>query len=167
MSATEETLDARLARLERQSRRLRGLLLVVAALVVVLLVLQRRPVCPGGVVEAEKFVVVDRAGRTRAVLGPDYPTSPEHSPIRLALYNDAQRASAVLYLSDAFAGLSIRSGADQAERRIHLFANPKDGAGLSLASGHGRNAVQMSADAAGAARIVLQDASGTVVFRAP
>jgi hypothetical protein len=139
----------------------------VAVLLAALLVLQGWPAPRPAVVEAEKFVVHDKEGRRRAVLGLDYPTAPEHSPVRLALYNDEQRSSAVLYLSDAFAGLIIKTGGEDAERSINLFANPKDGAGLGLGAGRDRNAVRMTADAAAAVRLVLRDAAGNVVFRAP
>jgi hypothetical protein len=90
-----------------------------------------------------------------------------HSPVRLALYNDEHRSSAVLYLSDAFAGLTIRTGAGEGERSTSLFANPKDGAGVGLGTGLRRSAVRMTADAAAAVGLVMQDVAGKVVFRAP
>jgi hypothetical protein len=167
VTVSTETLDQRVARLERQKRWLGVLVAIIVVLLVALFALARRPSGPAALVEAEKFVVRDREGRTRAVLGLDYATAPEHSPVRLALYNDEQRASAVLYLSEGFTGLTIKTGAPEVERSISLFANPKDGAGVGVSSGHGGNAVRMTADAAGAVRVVLQDAAGHVVFRAP
>jgi len=167
VTTTSDRLDERVARLERQNRRLRALVAGITVLVAASLVLHARPRRPAAVAEAEKFVVRDREGRTRAVLGLDYATAPRHSPVRLALYNDAEHASAVLYLSEAFAGLVIKTGVEEREWSTTLFANPKDGAGFQIGAGRGKSAVRMTADAAAAVRFLMQDAGGAIVFRAP
>jgi len=167
VSATSEMLEERVTSLERQNRWLRAVVVAVVILLAALLALQARPTRIAAVAEAEKFVVRDRKGRARAVLGLDHATGPEHSPVRLALYNEEHRSSAVLYLSDAFAGLTIKTGAEGGKRSINLFANPKDGAGLGLDAGLRSNAIRMTADAAAAVRLVMKDSAGNVVFRAP
>jgi hypothetical protein len=116
---------------------------------------------------ARQFVVRDAQGRTRGLLGLDHPSASQHSPVRLGLYNDEYQASAVLYLSDAFGGLTIRTGVGENERSTSLSANPKDGAALNLGTGLRRTPVRMTADASAAVRLVMEDAGGKVVFRAP
>jgi hypothetical protein len=161
-------LDDRVARLERQNRWLVAAVLVLGTMLgLVSMRSSRPPSLSGSVVKAEQFIVHDAHGRTRAVLGLDHPTAPEHSPVRLALYNEVQGASAILYLSDAFGGLTIKTGAGDGERSTNLFANPKEGAGISLETGPRRTAVRLSADAAAAVGFVMQNPAGTVVFRAP
>jgi hypothetical protein len=163
-----QTLDDRVAKLERQNRRLGAAVLVVVVLLAVVLVRRGQPSPPAGeVVRAQQFVVVDALGRTRAMLGLDHPLAPDHSPVRLALYNEAQRSSAILYLADAFAGLTIKTGAGEGERSTNLFANPSEGAGIGLGTGLRRSAVRITADTAAAPGLVLQNPAGAVVFKAP
>jgi hypothetical protein len=99
MTMQTAELAVRVEALERHNRWLRRVGAVGLALVGVALVMGRVPSTPA-VVEAEKFVVRDRRGEERIVLGLDHPTSPNHSPVRIALYNAEQKSSAVLYLSD-------------------------------------------------------------------
>jgi hypothetical protein len=126
-----------------------------------------QPQSQGRVIEAEKFIVRDATGRERAVLGLDHPVSPGHSPVRLGLYNEGD-STAVLYLSDGFAGLSISSGGGgEAKRSVQLFANPREGGGLKLAAGPRKDTVRLGADREGKAYVTLADDAGKVVFKAP
>lgn len=63
-----QDLDDRLARLERQNRRMRGGLFALLALVG--LAFTASVMAGGQRIEAQQFRVVDAQGRTRAVLGP-------------------------------------------------------------------------------------------------
>lgn len=167
MSSTSQTLEDRVARLERHNRWLGAAVIVAVALLTVIGFRERRSSLRSDVVRAQQFVVHDAHGRTRAVLGLDHPTAPEHSPVRLGLYNEEQGSSAILYLSDGFAGLTIKTGTGERERSTNLFANPSEGAGLSLGTGQRRTGVRMTADATAAVHLLMQDPAGNVVFRAP
>jgi hypothetical protein len=168
-----EILERRLALLERQQRRMTrtgavGLALVGAALLMGQTPPPAGPSQPTGrVVEAEKFIVRDAKGQERAVLGLDHPVSPEHSPLRLGLYN-GDKSSAILYLSDGFAGLSITSGGETDKKQaVQLFANPREGGGFKVATGERREAVRIAADGKGKGSVTLTDTGGAVVFKAP
>ena len=168
-SATSPPTDAtelRLARLERDNRRLRWA--VVAALVgatCALVAGMRR--APADTIVASRFVVRDDQGRERALLGFDHPSSPRHSPIRLGLYNPDDDASLIVWLSGAFAGMVASSrGPDGTPVRAETFANPQEGTGFRLAGGGHRTPVVLSARG-GAGRLVLEDASGRAAFTAP
>jgi hypothetical protein len=121
------------------------------------------------VVEAQQFIVRDAQGRQRAMLGLDHPSSPQHSPVRLGLYNEASNSSAVLYLSDGFAGLSVASGVEPAVRRaVQLFANPREGGGLKVTTAGRSPAIELSSAAGeGLPRFVLGADDGRVLFEAP
>ena len=170
---TDETPDLqnlalRVKRLERQNRAMRRVITVVLALAVAgLLMAQSRPA--SRIIEAEKFVVRDATGQERAVLGLDHPSSPAHSPLRLGLYNPAAKSSAVLYLSNGFAGLTISSGGTTAaaKRSVQLFSNPKEGGGVKVISGTGQAAVHLSVPPGGKGGLTLKDGSGAVAFEAP
>jgi hypothetical protein len=163
-------LVLRLDRLERQSRWARWVMPVVLVLVVIGLVAGlvadrgQRP----SVVEAERFVVRDTRGNERAVLGLDYATSPEHSPVRLALYNREYGSSAVMYLSDAVAGVVIASrGSDEKRtQRVHLFAGPRAKAGLSVDTTFGEPVILLRTSGP-AGMLVLRDENGALLFKAP
>jgi hypothetical protein len=154
MTMQTAELAVRVEALERHNRWLRRVGAVGLALVGVALVMGRVPSTPA-VVEAEKFVVRDRRGEERIVLGLDHPTSPNHS--------------AVLYLSDGFAGLVIATGrADgMGKRSAQVFANPKEGAGLKVDTGLKKTVVRLSADERASGHFVLQDEAGNVLFTAP
>jgi hypothetical protein len=79
-----QDLNDRLARLERQNRRLRGGLFALLALVG--LALTGSVVAGGQRLEAQQFRVVDGQGRTRAILGPG----------SLVLYDDTGKQVASL-----------------------------------------------------------------------
>src|SRR4029450_9213151 len=99
----EQAIDLRLARLERDNRRLRwavGAALFGATCALVAGV--RR--APSETIEASRFVVRDEQGRERALLGFDHPSSPRHSPVRLGLYNPDDGASPIVGLSGALGG---------------------------------------------------------------
>lgn len=168
-----EAVERRLAALERQQRRMHragivGLGILAAAL---LMGQTPPPAAPppstGRVVEAEKFVIRDARGQERAVLGLDHPVSPEHSPLRLGLYN-GDRSSAILYLSDGFAGLSITTGGESDKKQsVQLFANPREGGGFKVATGQRQESVRIGVDGEGKSALSLTDKSGAVVFKAP
>jgi hypothetical protein len=162
----EQAIELRLARLERDNRRLRWA--VGAALVgATCALLARAPRTPSDTVEASRFVVRDDKGRERALLGFDHPSSPRHSPIRLGLSNPDDGSSLVVWLSGAFAGVVASArGADGTSVRAELFANPREGTGLRLATS-ARRAPALLGAADGAGRLVLQDAGGRVTFTAP
>jgi len=168
-----EAVERRLAALERQQRRMRhaGIIGLGVAGAVLLMGQTPPPAGPsqstGRVVEAEKFIIRDSRGQERAVLGLDHPISPEHSPLRLGLYN-GDRSSAILYLSDGFAGLSITTGGESDKKQsVQLFANPREGGGFKVATGQRKEAVRIAADTEGKGSLVLTDKSGAVVFKAP
>jgi hypothetical protein len=165
---TRDDLLRRLERLERRCRRLERAAGVGAVLVVAgLLVGASRE--PPRVVEAEKFVVRDGAGRERAMLGLDHPSSPEHSPVRLGLYNAAMQSSAVMYLSDAFGGVVVNAPGPEGKSpwSVQLFANRREGAGLKVETGLRQPAARVAADVEGRGRLLLQDGRGKVRFKAP
>jgi len=162
-----EAVLERLENVERQNRRMKRVGLVTLVLLAAgFLVGQAQP--KSQVVEAEQFIVRDARGQKRALLGLDHPTSPGHSPVRIGLYNENQ-SSAVMYLSDGFAGLTVTAeGAAGAEKRaIQLFANPKEGTGLKVGASITTEAARLGADADGGASLVLKDKSGKVLFKAP
>ena len=170
-----EAVERRLAALERQQRRMhRAGIFGLGILAAALLMGQTPPPPPaaspsstGRVVEAEKFVIRDARGQERAVLGLDHPSSPEHSPLRLGLYN-GDRSSAILYLSDGFAGLSITTGGESDKKQsVQLFANPREGGGFKVATGQRQESVRIGVDGEGKSGLSLTDKSGTVVFKAP
>jgi len=72
-----------------------------------------------------------------------------------------------VWLSGAFAGaVASTRGADGQPLRTEMFANPREGTGLRLATG-GKRAPAVLSAAGGAGRLVLQDAAGQVTFSAP
>ena len=157
----------RLETVERQNRRMKRAGLIAIGLVGALFVMgQAEP--KNRVVEAEQFIVRDSRGQKRALLGLDHPTSPGHSPVRIGLYNEDQ-SSAVMYLSDGFAGLSVTAGGAEgtAKRAIQLFANPKEGTGLKAGTSVTTTAAELIVDAGGGTSFVLKDKTGKVVFKAP
>ena len=162
----EQAIELRIARLERDNRRLRWA--VVAALfgaTCALVAGVRR--APSDTIEASRFLVRDEQGRERALLGFDHPSSPRHSPIRLGLYNPDDGASLIVWLSGAFAGVVASTrGADGQPLRTELFANSREGTGLRLASG-GKRAPAVLSARDGAGQLVLQDPAGLVTFTAP
>ena len=162
----EHATELRLTRLERDNRRLRwavGAALFGATCALVASV--RR--APSDTIEASRFVVRDEQGRERALLGLDHPTSPRHSPVRLGLSNPDDGSSLIVWLSGAFAGVVASTrGVDGAPLRAEVFANPREGTGLRLATASKRAPALLSARD-GAGQIVLQDAAGRVTFTAP
>lgn len=168
-SATSSPSDAtelRLARLERDNRRLRwvaGAALFGATCAMFAGV--RR--APADTVEASRFVVRDEQGRERALLGFDHPSSPRHSPLRLGLYNPDDGSSLIVWLSGAFAGMSATSRApDGAPLRVEAFANPREGTGIRLAAG-GKHSPAVLRAKRGAGQLVLEDPAGRVTFSVP
>lgn len=160
-------LAKRVAVLERWNRTMKWVgITVLACLGALLLLGQARPTKK--IVEADKFIVRDALGRERVVLGLDHPESPGHSPVRLGLYNEG-KSTAILYLSDGFAGLTIATGTAKAQPRqsLQLFANPKEGAGLKVAVGMGKPAVHLRAKPDGTTSLSLKDKTGAAVFEAP
>ena len=165
-----DDLRERVRILERRLRRAQALGVFLIAIVVASAAgtcLRGRPEGAGTVV-AERFVVRDALGRERAVLGLDHPSSPGHSPVRLGLTNADSGSSAVLYLSDSFAGLTVSSAA-QATRAtgVQLFANPKAGGGLKVLTGARRPRVEVEATPGGESRLILRTEAGEVIFTAP
>jgi hypothetical protein len=167
-SATNPSSDAtelRLARLERDSRRLRwavGAALFGATCALIAGV--RRP--PVDTLEASRFVIRDELGRERALLGFDHPSSPRHSPLRLGLYNPDDGSSLIVWLSGAFAGVTATSrAADGAPLRAETFANPHEGSGFRL-TGAAKRAPAALLARDGTGRLVLQDEAGRTTFQA-
>jgi hypothetical protein len=162
-------LDRRVALLERRLGRLRWIVVALALCAGVAAVLAARPRRPAvGTVVAEKFVVRDREGRERAVLGLDHPGSPAHSPVRLGLSNQDGGSSAVMYLSDGFAGLGISTtGRPEGRSSLTLFANPREGGGLKVETGVGRTRIEIEAAPRGEPRLILRDDAGAVLFGVP
>jgi hypothetical protein len=167
-SATSPSSDAtelRLARLERDNRRLRwvaGAALFGATCALIASV--RRPT--GETIEAARFVVRDERGRERALLGFDHPSSPRHSPLRLGMYNPDDGSSLIVWLSGAFAGVTATSrGSDGSPLRAETFVNPQEGAGFRLtAAGKRAPAALRARDGSGT--LVLEDKAGRVTFQA-
>lgn len=168
-SSSSDATELRLARLERDNRRLRwvaGAALFGATCAIVGGV-RRPPLGATGTIEAARFVVRDERGRERAILGLDHPSSPRHSPLRLGLSNPDDGSSLIVWLSGAFAGVTATSkGADGAPVRAETFANPQEGAGFRLTSGGKRAPAVLRARGA-AGELVLEDGKGRVSFRAP
>jgi hypothetical protein len=163
----EQATELRLARLERDNRRLRWA--VVAALfgATCALVTSVRRAPSSDTIEASRFVVRDAQGRERAILGLDHPSAPRHSPVRLGLSNPDDGSSLIVWLSGAFAGMVASTrGTDGAPVRAEVFANPREGTGLRLAAA-ARHAPALLSARDGAGRLVLQDAAGRVTFSAP
>jgi hypothetical protein len=169
-----QALAARVAVLERENRWIKRLGLAGGAIAGALLVMGQGQAPPpdapkpeGRVVEAERFVVRDATGKERAVLGLDHPSAPTHSPVRIGLYNEG--STAIMYLSDGFAGLSVTStgGGHEGKRSVQLFANPKEGGGLKVAAGNRKAAATLSVDRAGEATLALEKSAGGVAFKAP
>ena len=167
-SATSPSSDAtelRLARLERDNRRLRwvaGAALVGATCALIAGV--RRPT--GDTIEAARFVIRDERGRERALLGFDHPSSPRHSPLRLGMYNPDDGSSLIVWLSGAFAGVTATSRAtDGAPLRAETFVNPQEGAGFRLTTAGKRAPASLRARD-GSGKLVLEDKSGRVTFQA-
>jgi len=167
-SATSPSSDAtelRLARLERDNRRLRwvaGAALVGATCA--LLAGVRRPT--GDTIEAARFVIRDERGRERALFGFDHPSSPRHSPLRLGMYNPDDGSSLIVWLSGAFAGVTATSRApDGAPLRAETFVNPQEGAGFRLTTAGKRAPASLRARD-GSGKLVLEDKSGRVTFQA-
>ncbi len=170
MTVQMPDLDAvvrRLESVERQNRRIKGVGLIALGLVgAVFLMGQAQQ--KDRVVEAEQFIVRDARGQKRALLGLDHPSSPGHSPVRIGLYNENQ-SSAVMYLSDGFAGLAITAGGAEGKsnRAIQLFANPKEGTGVKVGTSVTTTAAQLSVGPRGKASFVLKDETNKVLFKAP
>jgi hypothetical protein len=162
----EQATELRLARLERDNRRLRwavGAALFGATCALVATV--RR--APSDTIEASRFVVRDEQGRERALLGLDHPSAPRHSPVRLGLSNPDDGSSLVVWLSGAFAGIVASTrGPDGTPLRTEVFANPREGTGVRLAAA-GRRAPAVLSARDGAGHLVLQDATGRTSFSAP
>jgi len=168
-NSSSDAIELRLARLERDNRRLRWV--AVAALFgatcAIVGGVRRAPIGATGTIEASRFVVRDERGRERAILGLDHPSSPRHSPLRLGLSNPDDGSSLVVWLSGAFAGVTATSrSAGGAPLRAETFANPREGAGFRLASGGKRvPAVLRARDGAG--ELALEDRKGRVTFSVP
>jgi len=163
----EQSTELRLARLERDNRRLRWA--VVAALfgATCALVASVRRAPSSDTIEASRFVVRDEQGHERAILGLDHPSAPRHSPVRLGLSNPDDGSSLIVWLSGAFAGVVASTrGGDGAPLRAEVFANPREGTGVRLAGAAKRAPVLLSARD-GTGRLVLQDAAGRATFTAP
>jgi hypothetical protein len=165
-SPSSDAIELRLARLERDHRRLRWV--VGAALfgaTCALIAGVRRP--PVDTIEAARFVIRDELGRERALFGFDHPSSPRHSPLRLGLYNPDDGSSLIVWLSGAFAGVTASTrGTDGTPLRAETFANPQEGSGFRL-SGAGRRAPAALRARNGAGQLVLEDKTGRVTFQAP
>jgi hypothetical protein len=165
--SSSDTTDLRLARLERDNRRLRWVAgaALVGATCALVGVARRPPLADTS--EASRFVVRDAQGRERALLGFDHPESPRHSPIRLGLSNPDDGSSLVVWLSGAFSGVVLNSHApDGTPMRAEAFANPREGTGFRL-GGAARHAPATLSARDGAGRLVLQNAQGSVTFAAP
>ena len=164
-SPSSDAIELRLARLERDHRRLRWV--VGAALfgaTCALIAGVRRP--PIDTIEASRFVIRDELGRERALFGFDHPSSPRHSPLRLGLYNPDDGSSLIVWLSGAFAGVTATTrGTDGAPLRAETFANPQEGSGFRL-SGAAKRATASLRARNGAGQLTLQDKSGHVTFEA-
>jgi hypothetical protein len=171
-SATSPSSDAtelRLARLERDNRRLRWVAgaALFGATCALIGVTRRAPVGVADTIEASRFVLRDELGRERGLFGFDHPSSPRHSPIRLGLYNPDDGSSLIVWLSGAFAGVSATShGPDGAPLRAETFANPHEGSGVRLSGGVKRTPAVLRARG-GAGQLVLEDAAGRQTFAAP
>jgi len=162
-----QAVAERLATVERQNRWMKTAGLVTIVLAAAAFVMARAEPT-SRVVEAEQFIVRDSRGQKRALLGLDHPTSPGHSPVRVGLYNEDQ-SSAVMYLSDGFAGLSVTAGGAEgtARRAIQMFANPKEGTGLKVGTSVTTAAAELIVDAGGESGFVLKDKTGKIVFKSP
>src|SRR5262245_22663208 len=104
-----DVLAARIARLERDNRRLKrfGLALLLAAGAVAVMGQSRPPVRAAAVLEARKFVLRDAKGKRRAELGlfPDRPG--------LVLFDDGGAATAVLGAFEKEEGLALLAGGER------------------------------------------------------
>ena len=164
-----QAVTARVEAIERQNRMMKWIgLIALVGIGGVLLSLIGRARSNGGVVEAQQFIVRDSTGARRAILGLDHPTSPRHSPVRVALYNE-DKSSAVMYLSNGFAGLVITTVAadGRVQPSAQMFATPKEGAGFKVAARLKKTSVQLSTDTDGTASLLLMDQQGKVRFQAP
>jgi hypothetical protein len=166
-STPSDAIEQRLARLERDNRRLRWVAgaALFGATCALLAGVRRAPT--GGTIEAARFVVRDELGRERGLLGFDHPESPRHSPIRLGLYNPDDGSSLIVWLSGAFAGVIANSrGADGAPLRAETFANPQEGTGFRLGAA-GRRVPAVLRARGGAGELRLEDATGRMTFDVP
>jgi hypothetical protein len=161
-------LQDRIEVLERQNGRMKRAGIAALALMVAVSTLGQAAPKKNRVVEAEQFIVRDAKGRQRALLGLDHPESVDHSPVRIGLYNEA-KSSAVMYLSNGFAGISITAGGEKGKppRAIQLYANPQEGTGMKVGRTLVKTAAQINVDQAGTAAFTLKDDAGKVVFKAP
>jgi hypothetical protein len=140
MTSEVDNLGQRVARLERQNRKLKmaGLGIVLGMAAFLLMGAARAP----KIVEAEKIVILDLHGRARITIG---------TPAFAGAAADTNPDDPMIWLTD-------EKGADRA-----MLAND----GLSFANGKGRPTVRLSSDPNGLSGLKLYGADGKVSWSAP
>lgn len=152
--------EERIAKLERSVRRLTGLAGMLALLSIAGLAWQLLPL--HHVVEAERFVVRDRAGRVRGELGVSRDGS-----IALRLNNESGKARTMLRLDGeghAMLRLTDPRGVNRAELALEGEGDPA--LYLTGPKGSVRTAARVAGEP-GSQALVVRDASGAVTWSAP
>ena len=173
----------RLEALERENRRLRRGGKALVALFGAAILVAAAPAGPRKVVEAERFVVRDAAGKVRAALGIREDGSPS-----LNLYDQDAKTRAVLGLEggDPVLGLLDQAGHGRVQvafeesgaSRVTLFderetgraqlaLEPDGSPSLAFADRERKASAWMSVDRDGAPALSLQDRAGKSVFKVP
>jgi hypothetical protein len=184
-----QTVQARLARLERENRWMkRGFLcLGVALAAVFLLAGQAPPPRAGKTVEAERFVVVDADGKKRGVFGVDkaFPSWDKARPT-LALYgkedqpafavNTEGGSSGLFFQEDGetrlglavtkgkFAGLVIYRNPTDRKSEIGLFYSDDGKPALVFNDPNGRTRAGIILEKGDKPILSLQDENGKIIF---
>ena len=152
--------DERLAKLERSVRRLYGLSGMLALLAVALLAWQLLPI--HRVVEAERFVVRDRAGRVRGELG-----LWSDGSIALRLNNQKEKARTLLKLDaegHAMLRLTDPRGVNRAELALEGDGDPA--LYLTGPKGSVRTLVRVTS-AAEPHALMVRDSASAMTWAAP
>jgi hypothetical protein len=174
---TLETLGQRLARLERDNRRLRGLGAGVLVGLAALLVTGQAPP-PGRILEAQRFVVKDGTGKTRAELttsdaGSELAFVDTMGRRRVALGLSLGEPHLVMYGYDRYGTVPVQSLRAALTRemssitlsdakgklvRVGLF---DDASSIVLSDGRGTNRLALALDDGGLPTLALRDANAT------
>jgi hypothetical protein len=125
------SVQARLARLERENRWMRrGLLSLGVALTAVFLLAAQAPAPKGKTVEAERFVVVDAEGKKRAVFGVDKAFAAWDKPRpALVMYEKEDQPAFALSSEGGSTGLYFQ---EDGETRLGLAVTKGKFAGLVI-----------------------------------
>jgi hypothetical protein len=146
-----DTLEDRVAKLERENRRWkRGAVLVLAVLSGLVLMGQTPRPRVSDEVRTRSLVIVDQAGKERAAL-----SAFKEGP-RLSLWDEAGNERVALYANKDEGHLSLR---DQVGNERASLQGGKDGAALFLQDEAGKEQVSLYAGKEGP-RLLLDDAEG-------